>query len=214
MTKVSSVPLFILGLTGGIGAGKSTAADVFRSLGVPVIDADAISRALTAPHAAGTFAVGKAFGPDFVTADGAMNRAKMRELVFSDPTAKTRLEAILHPMIGREVERQFAALPADTPYAVFDCPLLLENERWRSFVDRILVIDLSEEEAVHRVGLRSGLSPETVRAILRNQVPRTARLAAADDILYNGSERSALVEGIKLLHNRYREGVGLRKCPA
>lgn len=204
----------VIGLTGGIGAGKSTAADVFRSLGVPVIDADAISRALTAQHAAGTLAVGEAFGPDFVTPEGAMNRAKMRELVFSDPTAKARLEAILHPMIGREVKAQFAALPADTPYAVFDCPLLLENERWRSIVDRILVVDLSEEEAVRRVGLRSGLSPETVRAILRNQVPRAVRLAAADDLLYNGGDRSALVEGIKLLHNRYRESIRVRECPA
>ena len=124
-------PVPVIGLTGGIGSGKSTAAAVFRSLGVPVVDADAISRALTGPGAEGSLAVARRFGEDFLDENRAMNRARMRELVFSNPEARRELEALLHPLIGRDVLRAFSSLSPDTPYAVFDCPLLLENKTWR-----------------------------------------------------------------------------------
>lgn len=164
-------PVPVIGLTGGIGSGKSTAATVFRSLGVPVVDADAISRALTGPGAEGSLAVARRFGEDFLDENRAMNRARMRELVFSNPEARRELEALLHPLIGRDVLRAFSSLSPDTPYAVFDCPLLLENKTWRGFVSRVLVIDLAEEASVERVVRRSGLAPETVRSILRSQLP-------------------------------------------
>ena len=185
-------PVPVIGLTGGIGSGKSTAATVFRSLGVPVVDADAISRALTGPGAEGSLAVARRFGEDFLDENRAMNRARMREL-----------EALLHPLIGRDVLRAFSSLSPDTPYAVFDCPLLLENKTWRGFVSRVLVIDLAEEASVERVVRRSGLAPETVRSILRSQLPRRARLDAADDVVYNGSTPEALADRIKLLHKIY-----------
>ena len=197
-------PVPVIGLTGGIGSGKSTAATVFRSLGVPVVDADAISRALTGPGAEGSLAVARRFGEDFLDENRAMNRARMRELVFSHPEARRELEALLHPLIGRDVLRAFSSsLSPDTPYAVFDCPLLLENKTWRGFVSRVLVIDLAEEASVERVVRRSGLAPETVRSILRSQLPRRARLDAADDVVYNGSTPEALADRIKLLHKIY-----------
>lgn len=203
-------PVPVIGLTGGIGSGKSTAATVFRSLGVPVVDADAISRALTGPGAEGSLAVARRFGEDFLDENRAMNRARMRELVFSNPEARRELEALLHPLIGRNVLRAFSSLSPDTPslspdtpYAVFDCPLLLENKTWRGFVSRVLVIDLAEEASVERVVRRSGLAPETVRSILRSQLPRRARLDAADDVVYNGSTPEALADRIKLLHKIY-----------
>lgn len=198
-------PVPVIGLTGGIGSGKSTAAAVFRSLGVPVVDADAISRALTGPGAEGSLAVARRFGEDFLDENRAMNRARMRELVFSNPEARRELEALLHPLIGRDVLRAFSSpsLSPDTPYAVFDCPLLLENKTWRGFVSRVLVIDLAEEASVERVVRRSGLAPETVRSILRSQLPRRARLDAADDVVYNGSTPEALADRIKLLHKIY-----------
>ena len=196
-------PVPVIGLTGGIGSGKSTAAAGFRSLGVPGVDADAISRALTGPGAEGSLAVARRFGDDFLDENRAMNRARMRELVFSNPAAKRELEALLHPLIGRDVLRAFASLSPDTPYAVFDCPLLLENRTWRGFVSRVLVIDLADEASVERVVRRSGLAPETVRSILRSQLPRRARLDAADDVVYNGSTPEALADRIKLLHKIY-----------
>ena len=113
------------------------------------------------------------------------------------------LTELLHPLIGRDVLRAFSSLSPDTPYAVFDCPLLLENKTWRGFVSRVLVIDLAEEAAVERVVRRSGLAPETVRSILRSQLPRRARLDAADDVVYNGSTPEALADRIKLLHKIY-----------
>ena len=194
----------VVGLTGGIGSGKSTAADVFRSLGVPVIDADAISRTLTGPLGEGALAVAHAFGDEFLDDSRALNRERMRTLVFDDSDAKKRLEGILHPLIERDVRQALATLPQDTPYAVFDCPLLLEGGIWRSLVSRVLVIDLCEEEAVRRVILRSHLTAERIRSILRTQCSRSVRLDAADDLIYNGTTRDALTHRIKLLHKLYR----------
>ena len=170
---LSLVP--VIGLTGGIGSGKSTAAAVFRSLGVPVVDADAISRALTGPGAEGSLAVARRFGDDFLDENRAMNRARMRELVFSNPAAKRELEALLHPLIGRDVLRAFASLSPDTPYAVFDCPLLLENKTWRGFVSRVLVIDLADEASVERVMryVRPLLGDKTVLWVTHDSGERT-----------------------------------------
>jgi dephospho-CoA kinase len=174
-----------IGLTGGIGSGKSTVAQALVIQGgALLVDTDAISRALTLPGGAAMPAIAQAFGPGFVTADGALDRAAMRELAFRDPDAKRRLEAILHPMIGDETARQ-AALAAPGQIVVFDVPLLVESGRWRRQVDRVIVVDCRESTQIERVMARSGLSEAAVRAILAQQADRAARRGAADAVLYN-----------------------------
>ncbi|WP_067065586.1 dephospho-CoA kinase [Roseateles chitosanitabidus] len=174
-----------IGLTGGIGSGKSTVAQALVIQGgALLVDTDAISRALTLPGGAAMPAIAQAFGPGFVTADGALDRAAMRELAFRDPGAKRRLEAILHPMIGDETTRQ-AALAAPGQIVVFDVPLLVESGRWRRQVDRVVVVDCRESTQIERVMARSGLSEAAVRAILAQQADRAARRGAADAVLYN-----------------------------
>ena len=189
-----------LGLTGGIGSGKSTAAAAFRSLGVPVVDADAVSRELTAPGGDAVPASREAFGDDYVTEDGAMNRAAMRERFLSDPEAKKTLEAILHPMIRAKTEALMAAAE-DAPLLVYDCPLLLEKPEWRKAVDQVLVIDLEPELQIARTMARSGLSRETVEGFMARQLSRAERLAAADHVIYNGSDPKTLEESVELLYN-------------
>jgi len=174
-----------IGLTGGIGSGKSTVAAALVELGgALLVDTDAISRALTVPGGAAMAAIEARFGPAFVSADGALDRAAMRDLAFRDPTAKQALEAILHPMIGAETTRQ-AALAAPGQRVVFDVPLLVESGRWRRLVDRVLVVDCREETQIARVMARSGLSEAAVRAILAQQATRTQRRAAADAVIHN-----------------------------
>ncbi len=202
---------FVLGLTGGIGAGKSTAADFFRRRGLPVVDADAISRGLTAPGGEAVPEIRAAFGDAFITPEGALDRAAMRELVFSDPAARARLEAILHPMIGRAVERALREAGERSPVVVFDCPLLVESARWRALADALLVIDLCAEEQVRRVGLRSGLAPERVRSIIRAQASRKARLDAADLIVYNGGTPEALEENLGRLLSFLKKSPALQE---
>jgi dephospho-CoA kinase len=172
-----------IGLTGGIGSGKSTVASMLVAGGATLIDTDAIARAITRPQGAAMPAIAAAFGPSVVAADGSMDRAKMRELAFADPTAKQRLEAILHPAIGAECEAQAAA--AGPGLVVFDVPLLVESRRWRALVDRVLVVDATEETQLQRVIARSGWTPEAVRAVIAQQVPRSARRAAADAVIFN-----------------------------
>ncbi len=174
-----------IGLTGGIGSGKSTvAAALVEFGGMRLIDTDAISRALTLPGGAAMPAIAAQFGPAFVAADGALDRAAMRELAFRDPAAKRALEAILHPLIGAETARQ-AALAAPGQALLFDVPLLVESGRWRALVDRVLVVDCREDTQVERVMVRSHLSEGAVRAIVAQQASRTQRRAAADAVLYN-----------------------------
>ena len=188
-----------IGLTGGIGSGKSTVAAALVELGgALLVDTDAISRALTVPGGAAMAAIEARFGPAFVSADGALDRAAMRDLAFRDPTAKQALEAILHPMIGAETTRQ-AALAAPGQRVVFDVPLLVESGRWRGLVDRVLVVDCREETQIARVMARSGLSEAAVRAILAQQATRTQRRAAADAVIHN--------EGLTLpeLHQELRD---------
>ena len=183
-------PAFSVGLTGGIGCGKTTVADMFGALGASLVDTDAIAHALTAPHGAAMPALLGEFGADFATPDGALDRAKMRELVFTDPGARARLEAILHPRI-REATAAAAAI-ASGPYVIFVVPLLIESGTWRERVTRVLAIDCAEETQVARVMARNNLSEAQVRAIMGAQVTRAQRLAAADDVVLNDNGREAL----------------------
>jgi dephospho-CoA kinase len=175
-----------VGLTGGIGSGKSTVLQMLARLGAAVIDADAISRATTATGGAAIAAIAQRFGSDFITPQGALDRDRMRERAYADPAARRQLEEIIHPLVGQESERQVqAALDAGVPCIVFDIPLLVESGRWRERVDRVLVVDCSPEIQVERVIARSGLRPEEVRAIIAAQASRGQRLAAADYVICN-----------------------------
>ncbi len=179
-------PLFRLGLTGGIGSGKSTVANLLAARGAAVVDADAIARAVTAPHGSAMPAIAKTFGNDFVGADGALNRDRMRALAFSDPDAKKRLEAIVHPLVSQETQRQTeAAIQSGHRCVVFDVPLLVESGRWRQQVDRVLVVDCTRETQIARVMARNGMAREMVERIIDAQLPSGVRLAAADWVIRN-----------------------------
>ncbi len=175
-----------VGLTGGIGSGKSTVLQMLAGLGAAVIDADAISRATTASGGAAIPAIAQRFGAEFVQTDGALDRARMRDHAYADPLARRALEEIIHPLVGLESARQVqAALDAGARCVVFDIPLLVESGRWRSQVDEVLVIDCSARTQIDRVIARSGLKPEEVEAIISAQAPRALRLAAADAVICN-----------------------------
>jgi dephospho-CoA kinase len=194
---------FVVGLTGGIGSGKSAAADEFARLGVPVVDTDVIARELTAAGGAAVPHVKALFGEAFMRSDGAMNRDAMRERVFADPAAKRSLESLLHPMIRDTSKRQIAA--ATGPYVVHVVPLLVESPDYRSRFDRVLVVDCPEDLQVARVRARSGLAEEQVRSIIAQQAPRAKRLAAADDVVDNAGTLDALRRQIEALDARYRK---------
>lgn len=192
---------FVVGLTGGIGSGKSAAADEFEKLGAAVVDTDVIARELTDQGGAALPGIEKRFGKGFFDATGAMDRKKMRDHVFADPAAKRALEALLHPMIRDESARRIAA--ARAPYAVHVVPLLIESPDYRRRVDRVLVVDAPEETQVARVRERSRLPDEEVRAIMRTQKSRAERLAAADDVIDNSGPRDALRNQVAALHQKY-----------
>ena len=192
---------FAVGLTGGIGCGKTTVADLFAARGAAVIDTDQIAHSLTAPHGAAMPALIAEFGPDYATPEGALDRAKMRALVFSDPSARARLEGILHPRI-REATAA-AALLADGPYTIFVVPLLIESSTWRERVARVLAIDCSEETQVARVMARNGMAEDQVRAIMAAQVTRARRLEEADDVILNDTGIDALLPQVERLHRFY-----------
>ena len=192
---------FVVGLTGGIGSGKTAAADEFASLGATVVDTDAIAHELTERGGAALPAVEKLFGRAFIDPAGGMDRKKMREHVFASPGAKRALEGLLHPMIREESARRIAG--AKGPYVVHVVPLLIESPDYRSRVDRVLVVDAPEETQTARVHARSGLSGDEVRRIMRTQVPRAERLAAADDVIDNGGSREALRKQVAVLHQKY-----------
>jgi dephospho-CoA kinase len=172
-----------IGLTGGIGSGKSTVAALLASHGAQVIDTDAIARRITLPGGAAIAALRAEFGDHFIDGSGALDRDRMRKLAFADPQAKQRLEAILHPLIGIETAREAEASPATIK--VFDVPLLVESGRWRALVDRVLVVDCSEATQVERVVRRAGWAAETVQAVIGQQASRDARLACADAVIRN-----------------------------
>jgi dephospho-CoA kinase len=192
---------FAVGLTGGIGCGKTTVADQFGALGATLVDTDLIAHALTGPGGAAMPALVAAFGPAFAAPDGALDRARMRELVFADPAAKQRLEAILHPQI--RAAALAAAAAATGAYVIFVVPLLIESGTWRQQVSRVLAIDCPEEVQIARVMARNGLSEAQVRAIMATQVTRAQRLAAADDVISNEGGIDALRPQIARLHAEY-----------
>jgi dephospho-CoA kinase len=191
----------VVGLTGGIGSGKSAAAEEFERLGAAVVDTDVIAHELTGSDGLAIAGIKELFGEEAIGPDGAMDRKKMRERVFAEPAAKRKLEALLHPLIREESARRIAA--ARTPYVVHVVPLLIESPDYRGRVDRVLVVDAPEETQVARVRTRSGLSEDEVRAIMRTQVPRAQRLAAADEVLDNGGSRDALRTQVAALHEKY-----------
>ena len=192
---------YSIGLTGGIGSGKSAVAHLFSERGASIIDTDAISHALTTAGGDAMPEIARIFGSNFLTSDGALNRAAMRELVFSDPPARQQLESILHPLISQKTQDQ--ANQATGHYLIFVVPLLVESGRWTDRVDRVLVVDCREELQIERVMHRNNLSAEQVRAIMATQVSRAQRLAAADDILANEQSLEALSTAVDKLHQNY-----------
>ncbi|RJG03710.1 dephospho-CoA kinase [Noviherbaspirillum sedimenti] len=192
---------FSVGLTGGIGSGKTTVANMFAARGAALIDTDQIAHALTQPGGIAMPAIATQFGADFIASTGAMDRARMRAAVFADPAAKKRLEAILHPLIKSECER--LAQQAQGPYRIFVVPLLVESGNWKERVSRVLVVDCPEQQQLLRVMDRNGLSEAEVRAIMATQATRAQRLAAADDILLNDGDPAALDPQVERLHALY-----------
>jgi dephospho-CoA kinase len=192
---------FSVGLTGGIGSGKTTVANMFAERGATIIDTDEIAHQLSAPGGAAIPAISTSFGQDFLTASGAMDRPKMREHVFANPHAKTKLESILHPLIRQETER--AALQATGTYVMFVVPLLIESGNWKHRVARILAIDCPEEVQIQRVMQRNGLTAAQVRAIMATQVTRETRLKEADDVITNDKDSAALIPQVDRLHALY-----------
>lgn len=190
-----------IGVTGGIGCGKTTVADMFAARGASVIDTDQIAHALTAPGGIALPAIEAQFGSAFILPNGAMDRARMRAHVFSDPNAKQQLEAILHPLIRTETER--AAQQSCGRYVMFVVPLLIESGTWQSRLSRILVIDCPEALQIARVMQRNGLTEAEVRAIMQAQVSRDVRLTAADDIIINEAGIAALTPQVERLHAQY-----------
>ena len=193
---------YVIGLTGGIGSGKSAVADQFALLGAAVVDTDAIAHELTGPGGAAIAGVLGLFGAACIASDGAMDRKKVRELVFADPPARQKLEALLHPMIRAESQCRIAAATA-APYVVHVVPLLVESPDYRARVQRVLVIDCAEDVQVGRVMARSGLGQDEVRRIIAAQASRAARLQAADDVIDNSGPLDALRPQILALHERY-----------
>ena len=193
---------FCVGLTGGVGAGKSTVAERFASHGVAVIDTDVISRDLTSVGGAAMAAILDAFGPEVVDADGALNRPAMRARVFANPADKQALEAILHPLIRENAARSvFLAL---APYAVLVVPLLAENlNEYRGLVDRILVVDCDECEQIRRISTRPTMNEADARAMLAAQSSRATRLGIADDVLDNRGDLAMLAAQTDKLHQKY-----------
>lgn len=178
--------MFKLGLTGGIGSGKSTIASLLAQLGAGLIDADAISRGVTAANGAGIKAILEAFGSDAIAASGELDRDWMRRLVFSDRTAKVRLEQIVHPLVTQEIARQTTlAAKQSVRCLVFDIPLLVESGHWRKNLDRVLVVDCDVATQVDRVVRRNGLAPGVVQSIVDAQTTRHNRLQAADIVIFN-----------------------------
>ena len=211
--------LLTIGLTGGIGSGKSLVADLFVQHGAALVDTDAIAHQLTGPGGAAIGAIRQVFGDGVIAPDGRMDRAAMRARVFADPAERKRLEGILHPLIQQEAQRRLAALagaslqtagerpPAPLthrpPYVLVAIPLLVESGHWQQRVDRVLVVDCPENVQVARVMARSGLAAAQVRAIMASQASRERRLAVADDVIDNGGSIEATTAQVAALHRQY-----------
>jgi dephospho-CoA kinase len=193
---------FCVGLTGGIGCGKSTVANLFAECGAGIIDTDAISRKLTQSGGAAIAPIRTAFGNDYIMDDGSLNRAKMRRLIFSDAKAKRRLESILHPLILEHANDQLQQLTIK-PYVIIVVPLLPESRAFRQLIQRVLVVDCDEGAQVARVIERSQIGEEEVRDIITHQTARAERLRIADDVIYNGAGMEDLAKQVAVLHSRY-----------
>jgi dephospho-CoA kinase len=211
---VAAAQVFRVGLTGGIGSGKSTVADRFVTLGAALVDTDVIAHRLTAPGGAAIDPIRKHFGDALITADGRLDRQAMRAHVFAQPQARKALEAILHPMIAAEVAREIAAAAqAGAAYVLLAIPLLIESGNWRTRVARVLVVDCPVEVQIERVMKRSGLSRAEVEAIIRVQASRQERLDAADDVIDNGGDAALLDAQVTRLHQAYlAEGQRARRA--
>lgn len=197
--------MLIIGLTGGIGSGKSTVAHYFETLGVPVIDADIIARELVAPGQPALQSITRQLGPELLLADGSLDRAQLRQRVFANDEERKRLEAILHPKIRERLCQRVRALrERNTPpaYCILSIPLLIESG-WTDLVQRVLVVDTSPAQQLQRTSQRDGLSPAHVSAIIRSQTDRDTRLAVADDIIHNDVDIPSLQAQVEILHRRY-----------
>jgi dephospho-CoA kinase len=196
-----------VGLTGGIGSGKNTVATLFKELGVAVIDSDVISHHITQPAGAAIDTIRKTFGEMYITADGALDRALMRQLVFSDSAARRQLEAILHPLIHAQLLAHAEinnVSGAQHPYLILVIPLLFESTNYRQLVQRTLVVDCTEEAQIARTMQRSHLDEKIVRAIMASQVTRTERLRHADNVIQNNGDLNTLRQQVDQLHQHYR----------
>ncbi len=191
----------IIGLTGGVASGKSTAASFFVLLGAGLIDADAVSRNLTAKHGEAIAAIAKAFGDDYIK-DGALDRAKMRNLVFQNKEERLKLESILHPLITKAIQSKLKS-KRFFPYVLLDAALLTEKEEWREKVNRILVIDAPEQLQLERLIRNRGLTQEIAEGIIRAQASREERLRYADDVITNTDSIADLAAEVSRLHETY-----------
>lgn len=200
-TAGHTVSDIVIGLTGGIGSGKSTVADLFAAQGVAVVDTDLIAHDLTGPTGAAMPEILAAFGDSVRQPNGGLDRVAMRRQVFADPQVRQQLEGILHPRIRSEAERRCRL--ATTPYVLLVVPLLIESGAYRDRVRRVLVVDCDEATQVARVVARSGLSPDEVRRIIATQLARAERLAAADDVIVNMAGVVALEPQVLAMHERY-----------
>lgn len=201
-----------IGLTGGIGSGKSAVADMLAAQGAAIVDADAISRELTGVGGLAMPALVAEFGPAIATADGALDRDAMRRLAFSDPEARRRLEGIVHPLVRQESQRRTAAALGQAPYVVLVVPLFVEGgPDYRRRVDRLVVVDCAEETQITRVMARNGLDRPAVEAIMAVQATRPERLAAADEVIQNDGSLEALAVAARSLHQRLLAFCGAQK---
>ena len=196
--------VFSVGLTGGVGSGKSTIASMLSTRGAGVVDADAISHDLTRAGGAAIEPLRASFGEHAIAPDGSLDRDQMRAVAFSDSAARTRLEALLHPLIRKAMRQRAAALAADgCPYILFVVPLLVESGTWRASVDRVLLIDCSEATQINRVCARPGMNESAARQIMQAQASRQQRLAVADDVLMNEAPLAEIENQIARLHQQY-----------
>jgi len=193
----------LIGLTGGIGSGKTAVSDLLTKLGAGIIDTDLIAHQITAPHGSAISQIEKQFGPDFIAADGALNREKMRSLVFAKPEARKSLEAIAHPLIRQETARQAVQLyKQGAPYLVFVVPLLIESGSWMELIDRLVLVDCPKETQIQRVMQRSNLLQEEVERILAAQASREERLKYADVVIENQASLKDLEVEVQNLHQK------------
>ena len=193
----------LIGLTGGIGSGKTAVSDLLAKLGAGIVDTDLIAHQITAPHGVATALIEKQFGPDFISADGSLNRDRMRALVFAKPEARKSLEAITHPLIRQETIRQALRLSKEgVPYLVFVVPLLIESGSWMELIDRLVLVDCAEETQIQRVMQRSNLPREEVERILAAQASREERLKYADIVIENQGGLKDLEVEVQNLHQK------------